>query len=73
MNKQEFKARWESDGDGGGITFGDIADCYAAWGLGSRPRIKPIEQVVFAVLKAAGTVDADKYAPIIEKAVNGER
>lgn len=35
MTKAEFKRRWESDPDGGGITFDDIADCAVARG-GSR-------------------------------------
>lgn len=63
MTKHEFKKRWESNNNGGGITFNDVATCYTAWGLGSAPRTQPIDHVRFAVLKAAGTVDADDYAP----------
>lgn len=63
MTKNEFKSRWESDDDGGGTTFDDIAACYVSWGLGATPRVKPIDHVLFAVLKAAATVDADEYDP----------
>lgn len=31
MTKDEFKARWESNEDGGGINFDDIAECAKAW------------------------------------------
>jgi hypothetical protein len=63
MTKQEFKDRWESDDDGGGISFDDIADCAKAWGLFSRPKTCRIDMVRYQVLKAAGTVDAEEYAP----------
>ena len=62
MTKEEFKKRWESDDDGGGITFDDIAACYTAWGLGNTPRTKPFDTVRYVVLKAAETVDANDYA-----------
>jgi hypothetical protein len=61
MTKDEFKKRWESDEDGGGITFNDAADCAVAWGLMTSPRTKPIHKVLYTVLKAAGTVDAEEY------------
>lgn len=61
MTKEEFKKRWESDDSGGGITFDDVAECYTAWGFGSTPRIKPLNEVTYAVLKAAATEDADDY------------
>ena len=61
MTREEFKRRWESDDDGGGITFNDIADCYTAWGLGGTPRIKPINKVRYAVLKAANCNDAEEF------------
>lgn len=54
MSKEEFKKRWESNEQGGGITFNDIADCYINWGLGTQPRCKPINYIVDIVLKAAG-------------------
>jgi hypothetical protein len=62
MTPEEFKARWESDDNGGGITFDDIAGCAKAWGLYSTPRIARINAVRYAVLKKAGTVDAAEYA-----------
>jgi len=63
MTKEEFKVRWESDDNGGGITFEDIANCAEAWGLYSTPRIKPILRVRYAVLKAANTNDAEEFNP----------
>lgn len=63
MEKSEFKTRWESTADGGGITFDDIADCAKAWGIAHTPRIMQIDRVLYAVLKAAGTVDAEEYKP----------
>ena len=54
MTKSEFKTRWESNEEGGGITFDDIAKCAVSWGLYSKPRIYPISEVFIAVLKAAG-------------------
>jgi hypothetical protein len=68
MTKQEFKARWESDDKGGGITFDDIAKCAIAWHVSSRPRIRPIDVVRYEVLKAAGTVDAEEFKPEKEQA-----
>lgn len=53
LTKAEFKARWNSGEDGGGITFDDIADCAKAWGLYPTPRIRPIDEVARAVLAAA--------------------
>jgi len=53
MTKQEFKQRWESNDEGGGITYDDIADCAVTWGLYSRPKVHPIDDVKHAVLLAA--------------------
>lgn len=61
MTKEEFKNRWESNDDGGGITFDDVADCAKEWGLYSIPRIHDIFEVRRAVLKAAGTNDWQEY------------
>lgn len=62
MTKQEFKHRWESNDNGGGITFDDIAECAKAWGIASTPRIMQIDCVRYMVLKAAGTDDAEEFA-----------
>lgn len=67
MTKEEFKQRWESDERGGGISFNDIADCAKAWGLFAVPRTCQIDAVRYAVLKAAGTVDAEEFAPELMK------
>lgn len=53
MTKKQFKKRWDSDGNGGGITFDDVAECAVAWGLFSRPKIHSMQVVLDAVLKAA--------------------
>ena len=63
MTKEEFKARWESDDSGGGISFDDIANCAVAWGISSRPKTSRIDGIRYRVLVAAGTVDAEEYKP----------
>lgn len=63
MTKEEFRARWDGDDNGGGISYNDIADCAVAWGLFSRPKTSHIFNVRYQVLKAAGTVDAEEYNP----------
>lgn len=66
LSKEAFKARWESNANGGGITFNDIADCAVAWGVIRAPKAAPIAEVSHQVLKAAGCVDAKAYAPKAE-------
>jgi hypothetical protein len=61
MDKQEFKARWESNENGGGITFGDIAECAIEWGISSRPRTMQMDKVQYKVLKSADVIDAESY------------
>lgn len=63
MTKEEFKIRWESSDDGGGITFNDIANCAVNWDLIALPKLKPIDKVMYAVLKAANTNDCEEYNP----------
>jgi hypothetical protein len=63
MTKDEFKQRWESNDNGGGITYDDIADCAKAWGLFRTPKTSRIDVVRYRVLKEANTVDAEEYAP----------
>jgi len=63
MTKKQFKKRWESNENGGGITFDDVADCAKAWGLFSSPRTKEMGRVVYAVLRAAKVADAEEYNP----------
>lgn len=53
MTREQFKTRWESGDDGGGITYDDIADCAIAWGLTSTPRTQDINRVRDMVLEAA--------------------
>ena len=61
MTKDEFKKRWESDDEGGGIDFDDVADCAKAWGLFRTPRTAQINKVLYRVLKAADVEDAESY------------
>jgi len=63
MTKDEFKQCWESDDDGGGLTFDDVADCAKEWGLFKTPRTARIDVVRYRVLVAAGVADAEDYAP----------
>ena len=63
MTKEEFKTRWESNDEGGGITFEDIANCAVSWGISSHPRTEHIFDVRYRVLKAAGTNDAESFKP----------
>lgn len=63
MTKDEFKKRWESDENGGGICFDDIAECAIAWGISSKPRIRPMDIIRYQVLKSANTVDAEEFKP----------
>lgn len=63
MTKDEFKQRWESNDNGGGITYDAIADCAKAWGLFRTPKTSRIDVVRYRVLKEANTVDAEEYAP----------
>ena len=63
MKKHEFKARWESNESGGGITFNDIAECAIEWGIAKTPRIMQIDIIRYKVLKAAGTNDAEEFKP----------
>ena len=63
MTKAEFKQRWESNDDGGGITFDDIAKCAVRWGIFTTPKIHPISAVRYSVLFAANTVDAYEFDP----------
>jgi hypothetical protein len=62
MTKKEFKRRWESTENGGGITYDIVADCATEWGI-IAPRTMDMETVLYLVLKAAKTVDAEEFAP----------
>lgn len=63
MTKEEFKKRWESDDNGGGITMDDIADCAKDWGISERPKIRPMQLIRYQVLVAADVNDAEEFAP----------
>lgn len=54
MTKNEFRKRWNSNDEGGGITYDDIAECAVKWGLYQTPKIHPMNQVKDKVLIAAG-------------------
>ena len=63
MTREEFKARWESSENGGGINFDDVAACAYEWGLSCSPKAKDMYSVLYRVLKAADVVDAEEYLP----------
>ena len=63
MEKSVFKKRWESDKNGGGITFEDIADCAVEWGIATKPKTMEMGLVRYQVLKAAKTCDAEDFKP----------
>jgi len=62
MTKPQFRERWALP-EGGGISNGDIADCAVAWGICSRPKTRPMDEVMYAVLVAAGCPDAEEWNP----------
>lgn len=62
-SKEKFKELWEANGCGSGITYDDIADCAVAWGISECPRIRPIDDITYRVLKAADVKDAEEYNP----------
>jgi hypothetical protein len=63
MTKEEFKTRWESNDNGGGITYDDIANCAVAWGISRTPKTRRIDVIRYQVLVEAGTVDAEEFKP----------
>lgn len=62
MTKEQFKEKWESGEDGGGITFDDVAKCARAWGLYATPKTNEMCKVLYDVLKASDCEDAEEYA-----------
>lgn len=67
MTKEVFKKRWESSDWGGGITYEDVADCAKEWGLFRTPRTEEMDKVLYVVLKAAGTADAEEFNPEVSE------
>ena len=63
MTKKEFKELWESNDDGGGITFQDIADCAIEWGITASPYMSNRHGIRYSVLLDAGVNDAEYYNP----------
>lgn len=61
--KEDFKRLWEANGNGSGITYDDIADCAIAWGISEHPKIRPIDEITYKVLKAAQVNGAEEYNP----------
>lgn len=51
--KEEFKKLWDSNDNGGGLTFDDVADCAKEWGLYVTPLTSDIYDVLEAVCEAA--------------------
>jgi hypothetical protein len=65
MTKKEFKERWESADDGGGINYQDIANCAIDWSVSSQPYIRKMEDILYQVLKAAEVTDVEEFNPDI--------
>ena len=63
FTREKFKELWEANSAGSGITFDDIADCAVAWGISYNPRLGPINEITYKVLKAAQVNDAEEYNP----------
>lgn len=61
LSRQQFKQKWESSDDGGGITFNDIAECAVNWGLCLKPKTQNMNFIRYIVLKEANTNDAELY------------
>lgn len=53
MTKSEFVTKWNSDSEGGGITYDDVANCAMAWGISSQPKTENINKITEQVLKMA--------------------
>lgn len=65
--KEEFKRLWNSGADGGGITCDDVADCAEAWGLFRRPRCARMDDVIAAVVEAAGCDEKQQSSALWHK------
>ena len=63
MTREQFKKRWESNDNGGGLTFDDVAECAKEWGIAPRPRTMLIATVTYRVLKAAKVTGAEEFKP----------
>lgn len=63
MTREQFKELWESNNEGGGITFNDIADCAISWGVSSCPYTQEMRVVQYQVLVEAKTNDAEEFNP----------
>lgn len=63
MTKEEFKIKWESSEDGGGITMEDIACCAKTWGISSSPKTRPMDLILYQVLLSANVTEAEEYNP----------
>lgn len=57
MKKEEFAKRWDSNEEGGGITYDDVANCAKEWGLFERPRTVNMEIVIKKVIEESGAKD----------------
>lgn len=63
MTKEEFKQRWESGEDGGGIQFRHFLKAMKEWDIARTPELYDPAYVLYEVLSAASTVDAESYNP----------
>jgi len=63
MTKKQFKKRWESNNEGGGITYEDVADCAKKWGISSSPMTCGMPHIRYEVLKAARVKNYEDFKP----------
>ena len=61
MTKEEFKKKWDSNENGGGITNNDVAQCCIDWGLCSSPYTYPINEIIRLVTSYANTNDKELW------------
>jgi len=58
MTKEEFKKLWIDPSSA--ITFDEIAELAVEWGICKNPKTKHVDDVLNAVLEAAGISDYDE-------------
>ena len=58
MTKEEFKELWEDPKSV--VTFDQVAEVAVEWGLYKRPKLFPIDDILNAVLEAAGISEYDE-------------
>jgi hypothetical protein len=52
LTKEKFKELWDAPEDN--ISMQDVAECAVAWGLYTKPKSHPLNEVLAAVMEYAG-------------------